>query len=77
MIFQERILSNEHRFFDCITMNKRSNFTKPPKAENVEKSRKTDRIENRVVVKNLSLAENKALDLKQLIQYQLTDVFLW
>lgn len=52
---------------------KQSNFTKPPKEENFEKSRKTDPVENRAMVKSLSLANNKALDLEQLMQYGLTD----
>ena len=57
-------------------MSKWSNFTKPLKEENVEKSKKTDRMENRAMTKILSLAENKALDLEQQIQYRLTDVCL-
>ena len=53
-----------------------ANFTKPPKEKNIEKSRKTDPMENKAMVKIFSLAENNALDLEQLLQYRLTDVCL-
>ena len=51
----------------CLILFLWANFTKPQKEENVEKSRKTDPMENKAIVKILSLAENNALDLEQLI----------
>ena len=72
--FQEIVLSNEKNIFDRISMSKLPNFTKPPKVENIKKSRKNDSMEKRPVVNSISLTENKALDLEKLMQYQLTYV---
>ena len=72
--FQEIVLSNEKNIFDRISMSKLPNFTKPPKVENINKSRKNDSMEKRPVVNSISLTENKALDLEKLMQYQLTYV---
>ena len=64
IFFQERVLSNEKNIFDGISMSKLPNFTKPPKVENIKKSRKNDSMEKRPVVNSISLTENKALDLE-------------
>ena len=64
IFFQERVLSNEKNIFDRISMSKLPNFTKPPKVENIKKSRKNDSMEKRPVVNSISLTENKALDLE-------------
>ena len=74
IFFQERVLSNEKNIFDRISMSKLPNVTKPPKVENMKKSRKNDSMEKRPVVNSISLTENKALDLEKLMQYQLTYV---
>ena len=47
IFFQDIILSNVNKILDRIPVSKRSKFTKPLKEENVEKSRNTDRMENR------------------------------
>ena len=57
--FQERVLSDEKKFYDRIALNKRKNFSKPPQENTVDKPRKRDRMENRAMVKILSLAEVK------------------
>lgn len=76
LFFNERILTNEKKIYDRIPMSKRSNFSKPPKEGNVEKAKKTDRMENKAMVKIISLAEKNSLNLKELMQYRLTEVCL-
>ena len=75
-IFQERVLSDEKKIYDRIALNKRKNFSKPPQENTVDKPRKTDRMENRAMVKILSLAEGSKVDLEDLMSYRLTEVCL-
>ena len=55
--FEERVLTNEKQIYDRINLNKRSNFSKPTVDKNTGKVRKTDAMENRAMVKIISLAE--------------------
>ena len=57
-------------------LNKRSNFAKPPEEQIEEKTRKTDRMENRAMAKLCTLAEGKLLNLEYVMEYRLTDVCL-
>ena len=74
--FQERVLYDEKKIYARITLNKRKNFSKPPEENTVNKSRKTDRLENRAIVKILFLAEGSKVGLEHLMSYRLTEVYL-
>ena len=74
--FEERVLTNEKQIYDRINLNKRSNFSKPTVNKNTGNVRKTNAMENRAVVKSISLAETAAVDLEELIRYRLTEICL-
>ena len=72
--FQKRVLFDEKKFYDRIALNKRKNFSKSPQENTVDKPRKRDRMENRAMVKILSLAEGSKVDLGYLMSYRLNDL---
>ena len=74
--FEKRVLTNDKQIFDRINLNKRSNFSKPTVEKNTGKVRKTDSMENRAMIKIISLAETAAVDLEELMRYRLTEIFL-
>ena len=74
--FQEKVLSDEKKIYDRIALNKREFFSKPPQENTVDKPRKTDRMENRAMIKILSLAEGSKVDLEDLMSYRLNEVCL-
>ena len=74
--FEERVLTNEKQIYDRINLNKRSNFSKPTVDKNTGKVRKTDAMENRAMVKIISLAETAWVDLEELMRYRLTNICL-
>ena len=74
--FQEKVLSDEKKIYDRIALNKRKFFSNPPQENTVDKPRKTDRMENRAMVKILSLAEGSKVDLEDLMSYRLNEVCL-
>ena len=74
--FEERVLTNEKQIYDQINLNKRSNFSKPTVDKNTGKVRKTDAMENRAMVKIISLAETAGVDLEELMRYRLTNICL-
>ena len=49
-------------------------FSKSPQKNTVDKPRKRDRVENRAMVKILSLAEGSKVDLEYLMSYRLNDL---
>ena len=73
---EKRVLTNDKHIFDRINLNKRSNFSKPTVEINTGKVRKTDSMENRAMVKIISLAETAAVDLEELMRYRLTEICL-
>ena len=74
--FQERVLSDEKKIYDRIALNKHKDFSKLPQENTVDKLRKTYRMENRAMVKILSLAEGSKVDLEDLMSYRLIEVCL-
>ena len=72
--FEETVLTNEKQIYDRINLNKRSNFSKPTVDKNTEKVRKTESMENRSMIKIISLAETAAVDLEEMIRYHLTEI---
>ena len=74
--FQEGVLSDEKKIYDRLSLNKCKNFSKPPQENTVDKPSETDRMENRAMVKILSLAEGSKVDLEDLMSYRVTEVFL-
>ena len=75
-LFDGRVLTNEKQIYDRINLNKRSNFSKPTVDKNTGKVRKTDAMENRAMVKIISLAETAGVDLEELMRYRLTNICL-
>ena len=74
--FEERVLTNEKQIYDRINLNKRSNFSKPTVDKDTGKVRKTDVMENRAMVKIISLVETAAVDLEEMMRYRLTEICL-
>ena len=72
--FEETVLTNEKQIYDRINLNKRSNFSKPTVDKNKEKVRKTESMENRSMIKIISLAETAAVDLEEMIRCHLTEI---
>ena len=74
--FEERVITNEKQIYDRINLNKRSNFSKSTVDKNTWRVRKKDAMENRAMVKIISLAETIAVDLEKLMRYRLTEICL-
>ena len=72
--FQERVLPDKKKIYDCIAINKSKIFSKPPRGNNVDKLRKTGRMKNRAMVKILSLPAGSKVDLEDLMGYRLTEL---
>ena len=70
------MLSDEKKIYDRIALNKHKDFSKLPLENTVDKLRKTYRMENRAMVKILSLAEGSKVDLEDLMSYRLIEVCL-
>ena len=71
--FEETVLTNEKQIYDRINLNKRSNFSKPTVEKTVE-VRKTESMENRSMIKIISLAETAAVDLEEMIRCRFTEI---
>ena len=72
--FQERVLPDKKKIYDCIAINKSKIFSKPPRGNTVDKLRKTGRMKNRAMVKILSLPAGSKVDLEDLMGYRLTEL---
>ena len=73
---EERVLTNKKQIYDQINLNKQRNFSKPTVVKNTGKVCKTDAMENRAMVKIISLAETATVDLEELMRYHLTEICL-
>ena len=73
---EERVLTNKKQIYDQINLNKQRNFSKPTVVKNTGKVCKTDAMENRAMVKIISLAETATVDLEELMRYRLTKICL-
>ena len=73
---EERVLTNKKQIYDQINLNKQRNFSKPTVVKNTGKVCKTDAMENRAMVKIISLAETATVDLEELMRYRLTEICL-
>ena len=67
----------KRKFMTVLLSTNAKNFSKPPKEITVDKPLKTDRMENRAMVKILSLAEGIKVDLEDLMSYRFTEVYLY
>ena len=67
------MLTDEKKIYGRNALNKHKSFSKPPQENTVDKPRKTERMENRAMVKILSLAEGSKVDLEDLMSYRLTE----
>ena len=73
---EERVLTNKKQIYDQINLNKQRNFSKSTVVKNTGKVCKTDAMENRAMVKIISLAETATVDLEEMMRYRLTEICL-
>lgn len=73
--YTERVLSDEKLLIDRISLNKRCSFNKPPKDSLKESSvNKTDAMESKAMKDLVVVAQQKALNMKEVMTHRLTDV---